>query len=113
MYIFVEIWNVKPAWLALEQSQRAEYMQNVGSAIQSLSEQGIELISWSKRDSDTPYASKYQYFAVWKMPNQDAVTTFENAVEGAGWYNYFEQENLRGQFEATPGPVNTELISLT
>lgn len=110
MHIFVELWNVRQAWLDLPQADRVAYVEGVGGAMGELAEAGIECICWSHVD-DADYPSGHKFMAVWKMPDQSAVELFEKTVEGAGWYNYFEQVNARGALQ-TPQEVLGDLIGL-
>lgn len=97
MYTYIEVWNAKPAWRSLSQQQRQDYMSAVGGAVQEMAKQGIEAISWGFNDADTPHRANYDFFAVWNMPNKEAALAFEKAVNEAGWHEYFEQYNVRGE----------------
>lgn len=97
MYTYIEVWNAKPAWLALSQQARQDYISQIVPAIGEMGKAGIEPLSWGFNDPDTPHRASYEFFAVWQMPNKAAALTFEQAVEQAGWHEYFEQQNLRGE----------------
>ncbi len=112
MIYFVEYWSVKPEWKALSTEERAEYMGQVGSAIKGLMEQGVQVLTWSSNHESTSKRADYDYFAIWKIPDQATADAFQKLVEGAGWYNYFEQKNLMGK-EATAESVIGELIQLS
>lgn len=111
MYLYVELWKVKPQWLALSQQERGEYMSKLGPAIEGLAKAGVEIVGWGLNDSETPYRGDYAYLAVWKMPNKELVHQFEETVEQAGWHEYFEQINLRGEL-LTPEAVIGDMINL-
>ena len=68
MYLYVEIWNAKPAWLELTQQQRGEYMAPLGPVTRELLKQGIEIVGWSENNTPDLHPAGYQFFAVWKMP---------------------------------------------
>jgi hypothetical protein len=104
MHVFVELWNARPEWLALSGQERDEYLRQVGAGMQELAKAGIEAVCWAANDPDTSHRCGYQYLAVWKMPDEKAVKLFEDTVERAGWYRYFEQVNARGPF-ATPDEI--------
>jgi hypothetical protein len=53
----------------------------------------------------------YDYFAVWTFPNMEAAQSFEKLVDGAGWYNYFDQVNVMGN-AGSPQDVISKLIEL-
>ena len=111
MIYFVEYWNVKPAWHALSTQARAEYMEQVGAAIQGLIEQGVQVLTWSKNDENTAQKANYDYFAIWGFPNQATADHFQALVEGAGWYNYFEQVNMMGAADTAENVIG-QLIHL-
>lgn len=111
MHIFVELWNARPEWLALSEEERGSYMQQVGAGMGELAKAGIEVVCWAVNDPDTSHRCGYQYIAVWKMPDASAVKLFEETVEQAGWYNYFEQVNARGRL-ATPEDVIGHIMKL-
>ncbi|MEM7036649.1 MAG: DUF6616 family protein [Bacteroidota bacterium] len=111
MVYFIEIWNAKPAWHALSTQERGEYMTNVGAAIQGLLEKGVKVLTWSNNDPATSYRADFDYFAIWTFPDQDSADAFQGLVEGAGWYNYFEQSNLMGK-EATAEDIIGQLVQL-
>jgi len=111
MYLYVELWKPREAWIALSIQERSSYMSQLGPAIGELTKAGVELIGWSLNDSETPYGADYRYIAVWRMPNRDAVKQFEQVVEQSGWHRYFEQVNARGEL-VSPDPVIANMIRL-
>lgn len=111
MMYFIELWNAKPAWLALSQAERGDYMNQVGTHIQGLLDQGVKVLTWSNNESNTTHKADFDYFAIWSFPDQASADGFQQLVEGAGWYNYFEQVNLMGQ-EATAEQIIGQLIQL-
>ncbi len=102
MHLYVELWNARPAWLALSAEERGAYFEQVGPAIEQLTNAGVEIVGWAINDDDTPHSSGHTYIAVWKMPNLELVKMLEEIVEGAGWYNYFDQINARGELVGPP-----------
>jgi len=108
---FIEIWNAKPAWHDLAKAKRAEYLTAIGPHMQEMMANGVEILSWGINENTTSQRAAFDYFAVWSFPNQEAVDAFEKLVEGAGWYNYFEQINLSGT-AATPNEIIGKLIEL-
>lgn len=63
MILYVELWNARPAWLALSQQERGAYMAQLAPAIGQLLSAGIEIVGWSLNDADTPHRSAHQYLA--------------------------------------------------
>lgn len=111
MHVFVELWNARPEWLALSRQERGDYMQQVGNGMQELARAGIEVICWAANDPETPHRCGYQFVAVWKMPDDKAVRLFEETVEQAGWYDYFEQVNARGRL-SSPEEIIGRILEL-
>jgi len=102
MYLYVELWKARPAWLALSAAQRADYMKQVEPAIGQLLGAGIELLGFALADADTLHDADYTYLAAWRMPSRELAVLLEQAVDGASWHVYFEQVNARGPIMAPP-----------
>lgn len=111
MIYFIEIWNAKPAWKALSTEERGNYMGQVGAHIQGLLDKGVKVLTWSNNEAATTHRADYDYFAIWTFPDQATADGFQALVEGAGWYNYFEQTNLMGK-EATANDIIGQLVQL-
>ena len=109
MITYVELWKAKQAWTDLSKSERGDYMNALGPAIQHLLENGVQIVSWGSNDSSTFSKADYDYFAVWTFPTIESAQEFEKMVEGAGWYNYFDQVNAMGT-TSTPQDVIGKMI---
>lgn len=113
MHLYTELWNARPEWLALSEDERKDYIAQVGPGIQKLKEAGIELIGFALNDSDTPYRTNYRYLALWKMPEgKSQARLLEGILEDAGWHNYFEQVNARGEL-VDPQVALEDMVQLT
>lgn len=55
MIYFIEIWNAKQAWLDLSTEERGNYMNQVGSQIQKLLDNGVKILTWSTNNEDTSH----------------------------------------------------------
>ncbi len=111
MKFYIETWKPKQIWLDMSQEQRMEYMEKLGPAIQMLTAQGAEIIGWGKNDRDTHNRSVFDFFAIWKFPNDELAKTFENIVADGGWYDYFEQQNMQGS-PTSPNDITAQLINI-
>ncbi|MCI4667518.1 MAG: hypothetical protein MRZ79_05100 [Bacteroidia bacterium] len=109
MIFFIELWNTKPAWHELTAEERGNYMANIGPHIQDLMAKGVKILTWSDNLSQTTRRADYDFFAIWAFPDEETAKGFEQLVEAAGWYNYFEQVNLMGK-EATAEAIIGQLI---
>lgn len=112
MYLYIEQWNVTQKWMDLSKEDRRAYFDKVGAGLQQLVDAGVENVGWAMNDEHTPYRSDYRYIAVWKVPSLDYVEKMERAVADAGWHDYFNQVNARGQIipldEAVENIINLE-----
>jgi len=97
MYLYVELWKFRPAWLDLDPEDRKSWMDTLLGGLQQQLESGVEVIGFVANDSDTPHSSGYDFLAVWRMPHKEAAVGFENFVEASGLHEYYEQVNTRGQ----------------
>ena len=111
MITYVELWKAKPAWIDLSKDERGNYVNALGPAIQQLLDNGVQIVSWGSNEPRTFNRVEYDYFAVWTFPTTEAAEDFEKMVEGAGWYNYFDQVNARGA-TATPQDVLGIMINM-
>ena len=111
MKTYIELWKAKTAWLEMSPEARGEYMNQLGPAIQSIIDKGVKIISWGVNDDSTFQKADYDFFGVWEFPDEEAVKPFEELVESAGWYNYFEQVNVCGT-ATTPEEVIGKMIAL-
>lgn len=111
MKVYLELWKATSAWKELSQEERGNYMGQLGPAIQHLMESGVKIINWGVNDPNTFSRADYDFFAVWTFPSDEAAQGFEKMVEGAGWYNYFEQVNVKGD-ASTAQDVIGKLITM-
>ena len=111
MKYYIEGWNARQAWLDLGAEERGAYMAQLAPAIQQLIEQGVEIISWGANDADTDKRMPFDFFAIWKFPSDEFAKTFETMVADAGWHNYFEQQNMKGN-PASPQEIIGTLIGM-
>ena len=99
MYLYVEMWNAKPTWLALSLSERQRFMAKVAEAAKGLGPLGAELLGACINDSDTDQRLGKTYFTAFRFPNKEAVQGFEAIVRASGWYELFEQTNASGEID--------------
>ena len=105
MYLYVELWRFRPAWLELAQEDRTAWMDRLLAGLQQQLDSGVEVIGFVSNDSDTPHSSGYDFLAVWRMPSKEAAVRFESFVEASGLHEYYEQVNTRGQMMEMDGVV--------
>jgi hypothetical protein len=111
MYVFIVLWNAKPTWLALSRDERTAFIEQVTAKMDTVVEGGFEALCWAENDAETAHRAKYDYVGLWKMSNEPMVRQFEDAIATTGWYDYFDQVNLRGRWSA-PEDVLRKMILL-
>lgn len=98
MYLYVELWKARSSWLDLSKEERKSWLDKLLGALQEQLQSGVEPIGLAINDEDTPLSAGYDFIAVWRMPSKEVAQQFEQFVEDAGWHDYFDQVNARGQF---------------
>ena len=106
-YILTEIWNAKPSWLNLTESQRREYFdKKINPLLMGMIEKGAEILGCAVNDNTGAERMNYQFMAVWKLPNKALSDQLEAAAKKAGFLDYFDQVNFSGNM--IPPPVLNE-----
>ena len=72
-------------------------MDGVTAAIELMAEGGITTLGWGTNDADTPHRLDHEYVAVWQAQSKEAIQALEAGVQGSGWYDFFDQKNLRAE----------------
>jgi hypothetical protein len=111
MYLFVECWKARKEWCNLTIQEQSAYMAELGKGIGELLKAGVEIVSWTYNDPETANRAPYDYIAVWKFPTKELAGQFEQIVEGSGWYNYFDQVNMKGEV-STPDACISQMIGM-
>lgn len=71
-------------------------MNRIALSSQPLVNQRGELIVMSENDSDTVQGLNHRFFVIWKLPTDELAKDFEILGLNEGWYDYFDQFNLKG-----------------
>ena len=116
MYLYIEIWKAKDAWLKLSNEQRAGKLEQL---LQLANEHPITgVIPFSFRpvgdvflfdgvverpvviDDAVARPTGFHYAAAWMVPTRELIKQFEDRVESLGWWwEYFEQQNAWGPMD--------------
>jgi hypothetical protein len=96
MYLMIEAWTPKPAWLALTEAQRADYVAGVGEGVAALAAQGVRPLGWGLLD-DAARATEHTAFAVWECGSRAGCDALREAIAAAGWYELFDQVDFGGE----------------
>jgi len=111
MECYIELWSAKDSWKQLSHKDRGEYLGQIGPAIQTLLEKGVEVVGWGENDLATSHRAVVDFYAIWKFPTIEMKKEFEALVMEANWYNYFHQENVSGAL-TTPDEIIGKLIAM-
>ena len=96
MYLMIEAWTPKPAWLALSAQERAAYVADVGEGVAALAAQGVASLGWGLVD-EASRGTDHVAFAVWETGSRDGCDALRSAIAQAGWYEYFDQVDFGGE----------------
>ncbi len=118
MYLYIELWKAKDAWIELTDNQRKAKINELLTLAQQHPIVGVVPFSFREvqpPDADTVWLfdgvterpviiddavarpSGFHYAAAWMVPTREMITQFEQRVEGLGWWwDYFEQQNAWG-----------------
>jgi hypothetical protein len=113
MYLYIELWKAKDAWLQLTPAQRQAKINELLTLAQQHPITGV--IPFSFRDvgdvrlfdgvTEQPVViddavarpTGFHYAEAWMVPTLDLIKQFENRVEALGWwFEYFDQQNAWG-----------------
>ncbi len=111
MKIFIELWKAKDAWKNLPVSDRQNYVAQIGPVMQDMISKGVVIEAWGINEDTSPHNAGYDFFGVTKFPTPELLSEFEAIVEGAGWYDYFEQVNISGSV-MSPEEVIGKMLEL-
>lgn len=111
-YILTEIWNAKPAWLALTIDDRNHFFEEkVNPFIGKMVAEGAEFVGCAVNDNDGKERINYRYMAVWILPNKAFSDRLESGARELGFLEYFNQVNFSGT-AISPPLMNEDMINL-
>lgn len=94
MYLFIELWQAKQAWLALSKQERAAYVKPMNPSANGLRSKGIEIVGWSFKEPKANVATEYVCMTAYRTPTLELAQLVEQKVRGPKWYDYFERTYL-------------------
>lgn len=118
MYLYIELWKAKDAWLKLTSSERQAKLEQLLLLAQQHPITGVIPFSFrpdgdmfvfdgvTERpvviDDAVARPTRFHYAAAWMVPTRDLIKQFEDRVESLGWwFEYFDQENGWGVMDRT------------
>ncbi|MEH6611749.1 MAG: DUF6616 family protein [Halioglobus sp.] len=98
MYLYVEMWNAKPEWLGLSDTERQAFMGNVDAWLGSIMDpETCSVYGACANDGDTAPRAQFSYLVVWSLKDKSYVKTVADGTSRVGWYKYFDQVNIGGE----------------
>ena len=114
MYLYIELWNAKDAWLKLGPEERRAQLEELRRAAAANPIPGVLAFSFRQLgdtfqfDGVTPQPAvldgraarpiRFRYGAAWMIPRRELIKVFEARIDRLGWwYDYFEQQNAWGE----------------
>ena len=114
MYLYIELWKAKDAWVRLTTEERRAKMDHLIRDAAAHPVPGVVPLSFRQVgdvfvldpestqpaiiDDAVARPTGYRYAAAWMIPTKELIKTFEQRVENLGWwFDYFEQKNAWGE----------------
>ena len=99
LQIFIELYNYRPAWAKLSESERTDFVKKVVEAVKGLKSAGVDVVGYGMNSPETDRRAPYDFFCAYRVPNVEFRREFERQITASGWYDYFEQVNVSGDIE--------------
>src|SRR5690349_16621625 len=114
MYLYLELWKAKDAWLKLTPDERMAKIAGLLEEAQKHPITGVVPFSFQPAgdanifdgvterpviiDLGVARPTRFHYAAAWMVPSRELIKRFEDRVESLGWWwDYFDQENAWGE----------------
>lgn len=97
--IFIELYNYGPAWAKCSEYERADFIKKIIASVDGMKAAGVDVIAYGKNAGETDHRAPYDFFCVYRVPSVEFQREFERRIAASGWYDYFEQVNIRGAVE--------------
>ncbi|MEH6546599.1 MAG: DUF6616 family protein [Sneathiella sp.] len=98
--VYIELYNYTQVWRDLPQADRMEFTNAVGAAVNSMAENGADVLGFGFNDKATDRRAPYDFFCLYALPDTHFAKAFEQEVEASGWYGFFEQKNVSGLLQS-------------
>jgi hypothetical protein len=95
-HYLVEHWSYKPTWLALSQTERVSFFEQIGSAIEQMASAGIRTLGFGQVQAVAHAPTQFGFWAIWEAESASGIDALLEGVAQSGWYTYFSQQNTTG-----------------
>jgi hypothetical protein len=117
MFLYIELWKPKDAWLKLSTEERRAKLDHLRREAESHPIPGVIPFSFRQVgdvflldssitqpaiiDDAVARPTGYRYAAAWMIPTKELIKKFEQRVENLGWwFEFFDQKNAWGEMDA-------------
>lgn len=95
-HMLVELYTPKPAWLSLDAGEREAFFAKVGQGMGAITALGIEPVAFGDAEPDVAYGTHRRFFAIWRVPDQAAISALVDGIAASGWHDFFDTINAAG-----------------
>ena len=95
-HYLVELYTPNTAWKALSKEARQQFLSHIGTAMQGLSELGIEVLTLTETSSGMDQNTNHQFLGIWRFPTSQSRDALLAWIQSSGWYGYFDHVNAAG-----------------
>jgi hypothetical protein len=93
-FTLLEIWRPRPAWYALSNQKKKDFVARSGEVLGAVMEKGAKITGVFKCRAAS--SDGWDMMGYWEMPSFDLVGELADRLDKMGWNRYFEQINFVG-----------------
>jgi hypothetical protein len=101
-HLLVELWESNnKGWERLPKQQRKNILDQIGTGVGKLVEQGVQLVGFFVNDpKEGKYREHWQFVAVWKLPSKALLDKMLPQVEQLpGWFDVMNEKRVWGKIQ--------------
>lgn len=92
----VELYTPNTNWKALNTEQRMQFLSAISTAMSSLANMGVEVLTLTEIEPGLDQGSKHRFLGIWRFPDVQARDALLTGIKASGWYAYFDHVNAAG-----------------
>ena len=94
--VFIELCRAKNAWRSLSPGARKDFLSQVEPLMERLRHSGVEIVSWGPNTKATPERADYDFFGIFKFPDEASALRYERTFQRAGVVRLFRAGQCYG-----------------
>jgi len=95
-HYLVELYTPNANWKTLTIEQRQQFLSAIGTAMDSLSSAGVEVLTLTEIEPGIERNSEHRFLGIWRFPDIQARDALLAGIKASGWYDYFDHMNAAG-----------------